>query len=506
MEMCSINKNIEATKNNTSVEDKYFISALTELVNKHKFDTATIYLYTSPLLFSYPVEIRLGKDYRFTNKYYSYPVFYQRKAIAEIRFPHELSKSQQIGTLPALSQEVALLIKRFQATELVPRLAPGYLPGYSQEMSKLEKSIEKAASAKFPVIIESGTGGNTLAVATTIHANSRLQDEPFYEINCVNPDVNCFRQQLQDKLTMANTGTFFIHGVDELSIEQQDVLTELLSYRYGGKNASTRVMDLTQFRLIVSSEKKLTELVANGSFSGRLYNQLNYLTLTFPDLAQRKSDIPLLATKLLEQYRLHSSQHFSRELLDCFVTYHWPGNDKQLEQVITRLVCFGGLDEISLKDFKLACVDLLYIQQDNNPGKKVDLKSPDELVNVLMERDYDVLKALHSSLRKALVYLAEHYTQDISLGALSDNAFVSASHLSYLFKSSLGASFKQILSRLRVERAKVLLQEAPNSRITDVCLEVGFGDLSHFEKIFRRITHMTPRDFKAHIKRQLLVQ
>jgi len=124
----------------------------------------------------------------------------------------------------------------------------------------------------------------------------------------------------------------------------------------------------------------------------------------------------------------------------------------------------------------------------------------DQLVNELLNKQFDRFETFHPALKKALVYLAENYRQPVSLQELSQNAFVSPSHLSYLFKMHTKRSLKQILAELRITSAVEIIRQNPNTRITDVSLEVGFGDLSLFEKLFKRYTGFSPRQFKQSLK------
>jgi len=106
------------------------------------------------------------------------------------------------------------------------------------------------------------------------------------------------------------------------------------------------------------------------------------------------------------------------------------------------------------------------------------------------------LTNLHDALRKALVYLGRHYDQAISLEQLARQAHVSPSHLSFLFRSVLQTSFKPLLQWIRIQQARQMLLADQRQRITDVALMVGFADLSHFEKSFRRIVGQSPRDYR----------
>ena len=134
----------------------------------------------------------------------------------------------------------------------------------------------------------------------------------------------------------------------------------------------------------------------------------------------------------------------------------------------------------------------------NDIGQQQSLK--EKLIPSLMLKSYELFNSLHGGLQKALKFLAENYSREITLTELAQNAFVSPSHLSFLLKNFAGRSFKQILAELRIEKAKQMFDATPNARITDVSLDVGFGDLSHFEKIFKRHTGVTPRQYKNSCK------
>jgi AraC-like DNA-binding protein len=148
---------------------------------------------------------------------------------------------------------------------------------------------------------------------------------------------------------------------------------------------------------------------------------------------------------------------------------------------------------VSLIDIENHAPEILIeetLRSSNTTSNNFDLKTH------LINKDYQKFNHLHLGLQKALHYLAENYTESLSLTSLAQGAFISPSHLSHLFKHYLKKTFKQILSELRIERAKQIFIATPLIRVTDVSLDVGFGDLSHFEKIFKRYTDMTPREFK----------
>jgi len=119
-------------------------------------------------------------------------------------------------------------------------------------------------------------------------------------------------------------------------------------------------------------------------------------------------------------------------------------------------------------------------------------------VSVALAQEASALDQLHPALRKALVHLGTQREPGLSLHELAGVAHVSPSHLGFLFRSCLQCSFKQLLQAIRIERAKQFLLRHPYGRITEVALDAGFNDLSHFQKAFRCMTGMTPREFRSH--------
>lgn len=106
------------------------------------------------------------------------------------------------------------------------------------------------------------------------------------------------------------------------------------------------------------------------------------------------------------------------------------------------------------------------------------------------------------ALKRAVYYICDNYTDPVSLSDVASQAFISSSHLSYLFRQHLDLRFKHLLCELRIRHAINLLQEQPTILITNLSLLSGFFDLSHFEKMFRRYTGMTPRDYRILARKQ----
>ncbi len=107
------------------------------------------------------------------------------------------------------------------------------------------------------------------------------------------------------------------------------------------------------------------------------------------------------------------------------------------------------------------------------------------------------------ALQRAIYYICNHYTDPVALSDVADQAFISSSHLSYLFRQCLNLRFKNLLSELRIRHAMMLIEKNPAAMITEVSLYSGFFDLSHFEKMFRRYTAMAPRTYRNNVRLRL---
>ncbi|MCY7296855.1 AraC family transcriptional regulator [Alteromonas sp. a30] len=477
---------------------------LTQTLSDNNFESASIRLIDSSFDNVIPSEIRFGCESEPHSNFVSYPILYRKRKLGDLRLQERQVSDPRNREVPALAKRIALILKRFQATELKSHYIGKELclAGYSEHLLELEHFIEKAASANCPVIIGGPMGSESLAVASAIHCNSSVSEQPFVEIRCVSGNDRTFQMQIMRGVRRAQGGSIFINSIDELSLEQQNILTELMSSQIQAKGENRLRASASNVRILVSTSKPLEGLVASRLFSRRLYSELNFLQVWLPPLAQRKEDIPSIVEKLLSKYCHPQIRSLTPEAMTLLQNYHWPENYEELERVIARISTFAEeatIDVSDVVDFAPEVVDFKSLA----PSFAENIRQNFEgLVDILLKQEFEVLQGFHPSLNKALVFLAENYCQEITLSSLSSNAFISPSHLSFLFKSTLGTSFKPLLAAMRIERAKSILQERPNARITDVSLEVGFGDLSHFEKIFKRLTGMTPRDYKNHWKKR----
>jgi DNA-binding NtrC family response regulator len=366
------------------------------------------------------------------------------------------------------------------------------MPISSGQLLHVQTFIEMASAASCPILIQGEPGTEKNAVACAIHNKSDRHKRALVEVNGSHQiDDDDFGKMLVHAFANGEGGTVFISGIDELTLVQQTLVVECI-------DLSRRV------RVIAASTKYLSDEVAQGVFLKSLFSVLNVLSIVIPPLRTRPEDIPLLVNNALIKYRKNSRQIFNYKALEALHIYHWPKNHREIDRAISLLTDQVDEDIISFKHLRIFCPYLL-TSIANKQGRSAGSTRGDfhyeknigsSISTLLLDRHFEFLSVLHPALQKALCYIADNYGEDVTLSSVASSACVSSSHLSYLFKNHLDKTFKQILSGVRIEKAKRLLIHDRYQRITDISFNAGFGDLSHFEKMFKRHAGVSPREFR----------
>ena len=238
--------------------------------------------------------------------------------------------------------------------------APLFL--HSRKMRAIKETIEQVAATNATVLIlgESGVGKDL--VARAIHYASLRHRQSLVRINCAAFPVDLLESELfghekgaftgahqrkPGKLEFANKGTFFLDEIGELAVLLQAKLLHVLQdhefTRLGG-----REMIQVDIRVIASTNRNLEIALSRGEFREDLYYRLNVVEIHVPPLRQRKEEIPVLALSFLEKFnRLNEGKvGLPSETITLFTEYPWPGNIRELENTILRLVVLGNVQEI----------------------------------------------------------------------------------------------------------------------------------------------------------------
>jgi Nif-specific regulatory protein len=229
-------------------------------------------------------------------------------------------------------------------------------------MAVVQRQIEKVAPSKASVLLlgESGTG-KTL-VAKILHELSTRSGSPFVKINCASLPENLLESELfgyekgaftgavkskAGRVEEADGGTIFLDEIGELTLPLQAKLLRFLQEkefeRLGGAN--TRKVDV---RVLAATNRDLTAAVAEGAFREDLYYRLNVFPIHVPPLRERKQDIPDLLRHFVEKISQEYGRNISisKTAMSTLTQYDWPGNVREMENLIERLVIMADGDEI----------------------------------------------------------------------------------------------------------------------------------------------------------------
>ena len=227
--------------------------------------------------------------------------------------------------------------------------------GISAALRKVLSRISKVAPTDSSVLITGETGTGKELVARAIHRRSPRSSHTFVSVNCAviprdliaselfGHEKGAFTGATQRRLgrfELADKGTIFLDEVGELPAETQIALLRVLQEREFeriGGSGSIR----TDVRVIAATNRDLEAAIAAGTFRSDLYYRLNVFPIEVPTLRQRSEDIPLLVTYFLNRYARKAGRHFTaidKKSLDLLQAYNWPGNIRELQNVIERSV------------------------------------------------------------------------------------------------------------------------------------------------------------------------
>ena len=230
-------------------------------------------------------------------------------------------------------------------------------------MVEILLTVEKVAPTNATVMIygESGTGKELIARA--IHRLSPRGVKPFVEVHAGALPETLLESELfgyekgaftgavtakPGRFEMANGGTLFLDEVGDISLGVQVKLLRVLQERRFERLGGTRSIDV-DVRVVAATNRDLQQLIADGTFREDLFYRLNVVPITLPPLRQRQGDIPRLVAHFLDKYEA-GGKVISNEALDALSTYSWPGNIRELENTIERIVILAPGDEIGMED------------------------------------------------------------------------------------------------------------------------------------------------------------
>src|SRR5262252_11024702 len=236
--------------------------------------------------------------------------------------------------------------------------------GHSEAMNAVRERLTKLASANVPVLIQGESGTGKDIIARMIHAASPWRNGPWVKVNCPAIPGTLLESELfgyekgaftgaygvkPGRVEMAHRGTLFLDEISELDLPLQSKLLQLLQdgqfCRIGAQEDKK-----VEVRVVCATNRKLEQEIENGTFRSDLFYRINVVNLHLPPLRERVSDIPELVNYFLEYHNRKyncRARALSNEMMLTLRKYHWPGNIRELENLIKRYVILGNEDVIA---------------------------------------------------------------------------------------------------------------------------------------------------------------
>jgi two-component system, NtrC family, nitrogen regulation response regulator NtrX len=324
-------------------------------------------------------------------------------------------------SMPPTETPVARLLDTFlerRATVGIEDTSPSVqrfreMIGRDEKMLAIFEWIRTAAKSDISVLILGPTGSGKELVARMIHELSRRGGERFQAVNCAALPDTLFESEIfgyekgaftgandrkPGRLEMANDGTLFLDEIGDLSLVAQAKLLRVLEDRRFERLGSNRSIHV-DFRLISATNRPLDLFVRESRFREDLYYRINAFAIRLPSLKERAVDIPVLANRFLARYCAANGlpldgKQFSREAHELLVSYHWPGNIRELESTVSRAALSAPGRVIRAADIEFLHGRVHEIQEESN-SRLPSLRDAERahIIRVLEAVDWNKLEA-----------------------------------------------------------------------------------------------------------------
>lgn len=249
---------------------------------------------------------------------------------------------------------------------------------HSDSMRKIFDTIEEVARSSAPILIMGETGVGKEMVAKAIHFRSDRSCGPFLPVNCGALSESLLESELfghekgaftgavkarRGRLEMANRGVLFLDEIGEISPKMQVTLLRALEEKAFTRVGGSQSIN-SDFRLISATHRDLPSMIKEGLFREDFFYRINVITLHIPPLRERLDDIPVLADHFLKRYIQETGKRlegFTQRAMDLLGSYHWPGNIRELRNVVERAVVIArgrmiGAEELTFLNLPACAV------------------------------------------------------------------------------------------------------------------------------------------------------
>jgi DNA-binding NtrC family response regulator len=300
------------------------------------------------------------------------------EVLSSVESAMHYSKLLSSESIPKKLTVKANLLRRYSENKIVREnaLLRSYLKdkykfenmiGVSFAIQKVFELIEKVADTNATVLIAGESGVGKELVARAIHYNSSRKDKPLVVVNCGAIPEALLESELfgyekgaftgatttrLGRFELADGGTIFLDEIGDMSFNLQVKLLRAIQERAFERIGGGKTIDV-DLRIIAATNRNLDELVREGKFREDLYYRLNVVPIHIPPLRERKQDVPLLYTYFLERSNSINNANvegFTEEALEVLMDYDYPGNVRELQNLVERLVVLKRNGYINIED------------------------------------------------------------------------------------------------------------------------------------------------------------
>jgi len=275
-----------------------------------------------------------------------------------------------LGELRELSERIEALEKKVDSYKekikiaLSARYTLQDIKGQSAGIVQAKGLLRRYAKTSSPVLIVGATGTGKELFANALHVESLSHKGPFVSINCAAIPQELLESELfgyvsgaftgaqregkMGQIELADKGTLFLDEIGDMPLQAQVKLLRVLEDKILFRLGCTRPKKVG-FRLIAATNRDLKAMIQEGLFREELYYRLNTMMLVIPPLRERKEDIPIMVRHLLDGLHRPTTS-FSEEAMEALMHYHWPGNIRELKNVIERAASLFSEEILNLGD------------------------------------------------------------------------------------------------------------------------------------------------------------
>jgi len=239
--------------------------------------------------------------------------------------------------------------------------------GQSAPMQAVFDTIRLVAPSRATVLIQGESGTGKELVAHALHTLSPREQNPFIAVHCAALPDTLLESELfghergaftgatearKGRFELADGGTLFLDEIGEIPPSTQVKLLRVLEERRFERIGGTESIDVDT-RLVAATNRDLRQMAEDGDFREDLFFRLNVVQITLPPLRERRDDIPLLLNNYFQQFCTENNRQlegFTPDALDALIHYRWPGNIRELRNLVERMVVLTRGDKITLRD------------------------------------------------------------------------------------------------------------------------------------------------------------